>query len=231
MEVEINKKLYSIKGEYLNGKKNGLFTIIELSPNFQNLQIKGHYKDGQRHGYFDIIDKENNIYIQHKYITFLTQKQINEYNKKYKAKLTGKEHSLSFTYRNNPIKQLTDLAKIQLINLLTLDISRSNINSISFLKTEEETLISLQNLILSYNNIKSIEPLANVPFTKLKKLIANDNQIDNIACISNFKFEELEELDLFNNFIKLLVRVNELKLSNLCILILSSTNISKMESL
>jgi hypothetical protein len=231
MDVEINNKQYIIKGEYINGLKNGLFTITETSPNAENLQIKGHYKDGQRHGYFDIIDKENNIYINHKYITFLTQKLIKKYNEKYKAKLTGKEHSLSFTYRNNPIKQLTDLAKIQLISLLTLDISRSNINSISFLETEEETLISLQNLILSYNNIKSIEPLSNVPFTKLKKLIANDNQIDNIACISNFKFEELEELDLSSNPIKSLEGVNNWKFPNLFSLTLSRTNISKIDPL
>ena len=183
-------------------KKNGLFTIAEISPNKGNLYIKGHYKDGQRHGYFDIIDKEKGINVTHRYISHLIPKMVEKYNKKYKEKLTGNENSLSFTCRNNPVNQLTDLVRIQLSKLLTLDISRSKINSISFLNTEESTLFSLQNLILSYNNIKSIEPLASVQFVKLKKLIANDNQIENISCISDFKFEELEELNLSSNPIK-----------------------------
>ena len=231
MEVKIHKKLYSIKGNYENGLKNGLFTIAEISPNKGNLYIKGHYKDGQRHGYFDIIDKEKEINVSHRYITFLTPKMIEKYNKKYKAKLTGNENSLSFTCRNNPVNQLADLVNIQLGKLLTLDISRSKINSISFLNTEESTLFSLQNLILSYNNIKSIEPLTGVHFEKLKKLIANDNQIENISCISDFKFEDLEELNLSSNPIKSLEGADKWDFPNLVILTLSRTDIKDISPL
>ena len=185
-EVKIDNKTYLIRGYYEDGQKNGTFTIEEIEPNKKNLYIKGKYKMGYRNGYFDIIDKEKGVNINHSYISFLHEILINEYNKNYKTKLTGKENSLSITCKNNPIKQLKDLVKIRMAYLLTLDLSRTKINSISFLDTDEKTLFSLQNLILSYNNIKSLEPLINVYYPNLKKLIVNDNQIKSIECVTDF---------------------------------------------
>ena len=231
IEVTIKNKIYSIKGEYIDGLKEGIFTIVEKSPNKDNLYIKGKYREGERHGYFDIIDKENGININHKYFNFLNDKLIKQYNKDYKTQLTGNERSISLSCRNNPIKQLTQLVEIRLAYLLTLDISRAKIKSLSFLNTEEKTLFSLQNLILSNNNIKDLEPLENVYYPKLKKLIANDNKIKNISCILNFKFEELEELKLSSNPIDSLEGADQWKFPNLLFLDLSRTQIKDIKPL
>ena len=230
-EIEIKNKIYSIKGEYLDGLKNGTFIIEEISPNQGNLYIKGKYKDGYRHGFFDITDKEQGIEIKHKYISFLQGVLIKEYNKKYKAKINGRENNISITSRDNPIKQLDELVQIRFSNLLTLDISRNKLNSISFLETEEKTLFSLHNLNISYNNIKSLEPLVNVYYPKLKKLLVNDNQINDISCIQSFKFEELEELNLSSNPIESLEGIEMWKFPNLFNLSFYRTNISNIDPL
>ena len=231
IEVSIKNKIYSIKGEYVNGLKDGVFTISEISPNKDNLKIKGKYKKGKRHGYFDIIDRENGKNINHKYISVFNTNLLNTYNKEYKEHLTGNENSISLTCRNNPINQLTKLVQIRLGNLLTLDISRSKINSISFLNIEDKTLFSLQNLILSNNNIKDLGPLENVYYPKLKKLIANGNQIKDVTCVSNFKFNELEELKLSSNPIESLEGIDQWKFPNLLFLDLSRTQISGIKPL
>ena len=225
-EVKIKDKLYSIKGEYSNGLKDGTAIIREVSPNKDNLYIKGKYKEGERNGYFDIIDKQKNINITHKYISNLQNKFINQYNEKYNENINGKEISISITFRNNPINQLQDLVLIRFSSLLTLDLTRSNINSISFLCTDESTLFSLQNLILSYNNISDIEPLVDVDYKKLKILKANDNKIKDINCVKEFDFKELEELNLSNNPIKSIEGIQFWKFPNLFKLSFYRTNIS-----
>ena len=230
-EVKIKGKTYSIKGEYSNGLKNGTAIIREILPNKDNLYIKGKYTNGERNGYFDIIDKEKNINITHKYISYLQNKLIKQYNKKYNQNINGKEVSISITNRNNPMNQLEDLVSIRFSNLLTLDLTRSNINSISFLCTDESTLFSLQNLILSYNNINDIGPLINVDYKKLKTLIANDNKINDINCVKEFKFKELEELSLSNNPIKSIEGIQDWKFPNLFNLSFSKTNISDVTPL
>ena len=228
-KMKIGDKVYKISGEYLDGLKDGIFHIDEIEPNKDNFHLKGKYKKGFRHGFFDIVDKENGINITHRYISYLHDILIKEYNKNYKTKLTGRETSLAITNRNNPMKQLNDLVEIRLSNLLTLELSRNKINSISFLNTDEKTLFSLQNLNLSYNNIKSIEPLATVYYPKLKKLKLNDNKIENIACIGEFEFKELEELDLSSNPIDSLEGINNWKFPNLFNLSLYRTNINDIE--
>ena len=190
------------------------------------MYIKGKYKEGERNGYFDIIDKEKNINITHKYISNLQNKFINQYNEKYNENINGKEISISITFRNNPINQLQDLVLIRFSSLLTLDLTRSNINSISFLCTDESTLFSLQNLILSYNNISDIEPLVDVDYKKLKILKANDNKIKDINCVKEFDFKELEELNLSNNPIKSIEGIQFWKFPNLFKLSFYRTNIS-----
>lgn len=231
IEVKIKNKIYSISGEYNNGKKNGMFIIREMSPNIDYLYIKGNYKDDLRHGYFDITDKNKGIFIKRQYISFYNMKLINDYNKKYKTQLTGNENSISFCYTNNPIHQLNELVKIGLNNLLTLDISRANIKSISFLNTKAKTLFSLKNLILNNNKITNLEPLVDVYYPNLKKLVANDNGISNIICIKNFKFNELEELVLSSNPIKSLQEVEMWMFPNLLTLSLSRTKIKNIEPL
>lgn len=230
-ERKINNKVYSIYGEYIEGLKEGTFKIREISPNKDNFFLKGKYKEGLRHGFFDIIDKDKGIDIKHKYYSFLNDRFIQDYCKKYKTNLTGKESSISITSRNNPIKQINDLVQIRLGNLLTLDLSRNKLNSISFLNTEEKTLYSLHNLILSYNKIKSIEPLVNVYYPKLSKLLLNDNKIDNLTYIQSFNFEELEELNLSSNPIESLEGVELWKFPNLFKLSLYRTNINDIEPL
>ena len=230
-ERKINNKVYSITGEYIEGLKEGTFKIRETSPNPDNFTLKGKYKLGYRHGFFDIVDKENGVDIKHKYFSFLNDHFIKEYCKNYKTNLTGNESNISITCRNNPIKQLTDLVQIRLGNLLTLDLSRNKINSLSFLNTDDKTLYSLHNLILSYNEIKSIEPLGSVYYPKLKKLMLNDNKIDSITCIQNFNFEELEELNLSSNPFESLEGAELWKFPNLFNLSLYRTNISDIKPL
>jgi len=230
-EVKIKDKIYSIKGEYSDDLKDGTFIIRELSPNKDNLYIKGTYKEGQRNGYFDIIDKEKGINIHHQYISYIQTKLIDQYNKKYNKNINGKEVSISITNRNNPINQLKELVLIRFSNLLTLDLTRANINSISFLFTEESTLFSLQNLILSYNNISDISPLVNVDYKKLKTLKANDNKIKDISCVKEFDFKELEELNLSNNPIKSIEGIEDWKFPNLFNLSFYRTNISDIKPL
>jgi Leucine-rich repeat (LRR) protein len=189
------------------------------------LYIKGKYKEGERNGYFDIVDKEKGINTNHQYISFIQTRLINEYNKKYKENINGKEVSISITCRNNPINQLKDFISIRFSNLLTLDLTRSNIDSISFLNNDESTLFSLQNLILSYNNISDINPLVNVDYKKLKTLILNDNKIEDIDCVKEFDFKELEELNLSSNPIKSIEGIKDWKFPKLFNLSFSRTDI------
>ena len=231
LELKLKNKIYSIKGEYANGFKDGKFKIAEIYPNKDGFYIKGKYKMGLRHGYFDIIDKDKNIDIKRQYISFYNTFLIEQYNKSYKPGLTDKTNSISITCRNNPIKQIEDLVKIRLCNLITLDLSRNKLKNISFLNTEEKTLFSLHNLILSYNDIENIEPLVDVYYPKLKKLILNDNKINSIKCVQNFKFEELEELNLSSNPIDSLEGVELWKFPNLFDLSLYRTNISDIKPL
>jgi len=229
--VKIKGKIYLIEGEYSYGKKDGDVIIREILPNTDSLYIKGKYKEGERNGYFDIIDKEKNINITHKFISNLQNKLIKQYNKKYNENINGKEVSISITNRNITITQLEDLVSIRFCNLLILDLTRSNINSISFLYTDESTLFSLQNLILSYNKINDIGPLVNVDYKKLKTLKANDNKIKDINCVKDFNFKELEELNLSNNPIKSIEGIQYWKFPNLFNLSFSRTNISDIKPL
>ena len=231
LELKLKNKVYSIKGEYVNGFKEGKFIIAEIYPKPDNFYIKGKYKMGLRHGYFDIIDKDNNIDINHEYISFYNKFLIEQYNKTYKSNISEKTNSISITCRNNPIKQIENLVKIRLGNLITLDLSRNKLKDISFLNTEEKTLFSLHNLNLSNNKIKSIEPLVEVYYPKLKKLILNDNKISSIKCVQNFKFEELEEINLSSNPIDSLEGVELWKFPNLFNLSLCRTNISDIRPL
>ena len=93
-ELKIKDKTFSTKGEYSDGKKNGIFIVREIAPNKDNLYIKGKYIDGERNGYFDIIDKEKGINVNHQYISISQIKLINEYNKKYNENINGKEVSI-----------------------------------------------------------------------------------------------------------------------------------------
>jgi hypothetical protein len=230
-EVKIKDKKYSIKGEYLNGLKDGTTIIREVSPNKDNLYIKGKYKEGERNGYFSIVDKENGINTNHQYISFIQTRLIKEYNKKYNENINGKEVSISITCRNNPINQLKDLISIRFTNLLTLDLTRANIDSIAFLNGDESTLFSLQNLILSYNNISDIRPLVDVDYKKLKTLLLNDNKIEDISCVEQFNFKELEELNLSSNPIKSIQGIEKWEFPNLFNLSFCRTNISDIKPL
>ena len=230
-EFKIKDKTYSIKGEYSNGKKDGTAIIREKLPNKDNLYIKGKYKDGERNGYFNIVDKENGINTSHQYISFIQNRLISEYNKKYNENINGKEVSISITNRNNPINQLKEFIAIRFSNLLTLDLTRSHIDSIDFLNGDESTLFSLQNLILSYNNISDISPLTLVDYKKLKTLIANDNKIKDLNCVKEFNFKELEELNLSSNPIDSISGIKDWKFPNLFNLSFSRTNISNIKPL
>ena len=195
------------------------------------MYIKGKYKDGERNGYFNIVDKENGINTSHQYISFIQNRLISEYNKKYNENINGKEVSISITNRNNPINQLKEFIAIRFSNLLTLDLTRSHIDSIDFLNGDESTLFSLQNLILSYNNISDISPLTLVDYKKLKTLIANDNKIKDLNCVKEFNFKELEELNLSSNPIDSISGIKDWKFPNLFNLSFSRTNISNIKPL
>ena len=230
-KIIIKNKTFYIKGSYTEGKKDGTFIIREIFPIKDNLYIKGRYKEGSRDGFFDIIDKEKGIKITHQYISSLQTRLINSYNEKYKENINGKEVNISITNRDNPIYQLYHLVSIRFAKLLTLDLTRANIDSIYFLNSEENTLFSLQNLILSYNNITDISPLISVDYKKLKTLIANDNKIKQIECIQEFNFNELEELNLSSNPIESIEGIENWNFPNLFELSFYRTNISDVSPL
>ena len=219
INLEDKKNNFKFEGFIQDNKKEGPCTTERKIKN-KVYSIYGEYIEGLKEGTFkirEISPNKDNFFLKGKYKEGLN--------------LTGKESSISITSRNNPIKQINDLVQIRLGNLLTLDLSRNKLNSISFLNTEEKTLYSLHNLILSYNEIKNIEPLVNVYYPKLSKLLLNDNKIDNLTYIQSFNFEELEELNLSSNPIESLEGVELWKFPNLFKLSLYRTNINDIEPL
>ena len=117
----------------------------------------------------------------------------------------------NITYLNISDNQITDeksfLNKINLPNLLILDLSHNNISDISGLVNNQYQ--KLQMLNLGKNNINNIEILSRAIFTDLKILLLYDNQISDINILSvaplsnisllNLSYNEISDINVFTN--------------------------------
>ena len=122
---------------------------------------------------------------------------LNEENKDTKSKL--KIYSSRYFLGKIEAKKFDDLKLVQFIKIY-----QSDFHDISILSKLE--LINLIELDLKHNNIKNIKVLKKCNFPKLEKLYLDTNKIDdtNIKYISEFRFPELKDLSLklnyFSNF-------------------------------
>ena len=105
------------------------------------------------------------------------------------------------TKKFNYIKNIKDLNNINIdsANIKKIFFNRQGINDISHIKFGE--LISLTELDLSHNNIKSIEPLSKYKLPNLKKLNLAVNFIDdsNKEYFLKLDFPELTDFNIFEN--------------------------------
>ena len=104
------------------------------------------------------------------------KKIIEDFNKKYKMSLNGKEESLS--------------------------LKNIGLNDEDFKLFSQIHFSKLKDLDLSKNNIKDINPLKNIDTSNLEYLCMNDNKIDNIDVFESLNLANLIELGLQNNNIK-----------------------------
>ena len=160
----------------------------------------------------------------------LKDNYLNEFNKKYKTKLSDKNNYLGF--RNTEILNLgkideatfKDLCRINFNYIKELELKFEDNIDISPLKNfsyhdlnylgligkikninilSQLPFKSLQTLFLSGNDFSSnyIDIFENISFNDLKRLILIGNQISNIKGLSKVKFYNLTELNLQTNLI------------------------------
>ena len=116
-------------------------------------------------------------------------------------------------------------------SIIEINIKRNNFNDISELCKLD--LINLEKLILPQNSISDIKPLINAKFKNIKVIYLNLNKIgdDNIPHLFKLKFEKLEEFNLYyNNFtdhsiFEFKTGENENNLPNLKVLFLGNNKI------
>ena len=94
-------------------------------------------------------------------------------------------------------------------NLLQLDLLKNELKDISIFTKEEEFLVNLNKLDLSYNKIVNVSNLFNCKFLFLKDLNLSHNEISDINCLpQNSYFNSLQKLDLSYNRIKILNKID-----------------------
>ena len=106
------------------------------------------------------------------------------------------EKKLIITYEKLLFQNINNVHSI-----IEINIKRNNFNDISELCKLD--LINLEKLILPQNSISDIKPLINAKFKNIKVIYLNLNKIgdDNIPHLFKLKFEKLEEFNLYyNNF-------------------------------
>ena len=109
-------------------------------------------------------------------------------------------------------KSLLMIKKLFSNNLIELDLSKNQFSDMTIFNNENN-LINLNKLDLSYNKIIHIDSLINCKFLNLKELDLSHNEISEINCLKNKSyFDKLEILDLSDNKIK---KLNMIKIKNL----------------
>ena len=139
----------------------------------------------------------------------------------------------NLSYLNVSDNQITDeksfLNKINLPNLLILDLSHNNISDISGLISNQYQKLKMLNL--GKNNINNIEMLSNAIFIDLSILLLYDNQISDINVFSMAPLSALSYLNLSYNEISDINVFNNVPFSNLEKLDLSGNIISNIDPL
>ena len=139
----------------------------------------------------------------------------------------------NLTYLNVCDNQITDakspLNKINLHNLIILDLSHNNISEIYGLTSNQYQQLKMLNL--GKNKINNIKILSRVPFTDLRILLLFDNEISDISVFSVVPFKNLNYLNLSYNEISDINVFNNVPFKNLEKLDLSGNCISSIEPL
>ena len=139
----------------------------------------------------------------------------------------------NLTYLNISDNQINDeksfLNKINLPNLLVLDLSHNNISDISGLISNQYQNIQMLNLGKNY--INNIEMLSRAYFIDLRILLLYDNQISDIIVLNSTPLSTLSYLNLSYNEISDINVFNNVPFSNLEKLDLSGNIISNIDPL
>ena len=118
---------------------------------------------------------------------------------------------LNYLYSNNCDLIDVDLDSIKNLfskNLIEIDLSKNNIKDISIFNNEEN-LINLNKLNLSYNKIDNVNHLVNCKLSSLIELNLSHNEISDINCLqNNLYLNKLKKLDLSSNKIKTLNKID-----------------------
>ena len=189
------KKNYNL-GTFLNYPIKAF--IRKYFPNFQsntikkNINIKVH----------NIKNNKNNM-------------TLKEYCEKYNLDVIDNQHfDLNEKYIGN--EGMEDLAKLNLEELIQLNVDNNNLSDINALGTIKCN--RLKNLSLNKNDISDINIFANDIFFNLETLSLNNNNISDINILEKANFPKLKELDLSSNIIvdiKVLEKVTFPKLEEL----------------
>ena len=139
----------------------------------------------------------------------------------------------NLTYLNVSDNQITDaktpLNKINLPNLIILDLSHNNISEIYGLISSQYQQLKMLNL--GKNKINNIKILSRVPFTELRILLLFDNEISDISVLNVVPFTNLNYLNLSYNDISDINIFKNVPFKNLEKLDLSGNNISSIDPL
>ena len=139
----------------------------------------------------------------------------------------------NLTYLNLSDNQITDakspLNKINLYNLIILDLSHNSISEIYGLTSNQYQQLKMLNL--GKNKINNIKILSRVPFTDLRILLLFDNEINDISVFSVVPFTNLNYLNLSYNEISDINVFNNVPFKNLEKLDLSGNSISSIDPL
>ena len=200
------KRKFQISNAIKNYTKNEQISIINLLLDWNNKNkfISTFILDL----YNNIIGNKKEIKISDKEIIF-----IKDYNLDNSINILSNVIFPDLQYINCKNCDLNDsslsmISKLFSTNLINLNLSNNKFSDLTIFN-DQETLINLKDLNLSYNNIINIESIANCKLLNLTNLDLSHNEIVDISCFeNNLYFNHLEKLDLSFNKIKKLNKID-----------------------
>ena len=174
-----------------------------------NLRIK--WDDYVNHEFFNVMPVKENIKI-------LYDKEVNQD--------TQELHLLSEEVDENNLKKLS---KLNLNNLLHLNLSSNLIKDMSVFN--KESFKQLKILNIEKNKIRNLDNLENESLKSVEVLFLSSNSFSDIKSFKNKNFENLRYLSLSKNNIEDISYLRIANLSNLTILNLSFNNIKEIDFL
>ena len=121
------------------------------------------------------------------------------------------------------------LGKLKFSNLMKLDLSENDFESLEGLGNLELGLLTELNL--SHNKLKDISELQKVKFENLTSLDLSENQISNFEGLTKCKFENLTILNLSDNLVNNITFLANLNFNQLSILNLGFNQIQNIDAL